>query len=186
MEPSTVPIPTTVLAHNIAVLPSLVVCLAVRLHELVQAKAIMWACSRSHGFVDWRNGLRIKSLPSAHKRFIKHHLFFLSLAPLYTSSWPKQVMFSPWSTGLQRVKVRNKWRQHGYKLIKRTILWLFWNSFVQISGVNFVDDNMVLQCQKVEDARKVPTLEAILCLDSSTFSRAASVSLWSFQGFTYI
>ena len=91
MEPSTVPIPTTVLAHNIGVLPDSVVCLAVSLHELVQAKGIMWACSRSHGFVDWRNGLRIKSLPSAHKRFIKHHLFFLSLAPLYTYSWPKQV-----------------------------------------------------------------------------------------------
>lgn len=49
---------------------------------------------------------------------------------------------------------------------------IFWNLFIQISGMNFVDDNMVLQCQKVEGARKVSTLEAILCLGSNTLSWA--------------
>jgi hypothetical protein len=54
-----VPVPTIFLTPNVHVLPSYVVCLAVRLHELVQVEATIWlvpghhmASSRSHGHVD--------------------------------------------------------------------------------------------------------------------------------------
>lgn len=54
-------------------------------------------------------------------------------------------------------------------LLKRFMIF-FKNSFVQISSMNFVDDNRVLWCQKVEDTREISILEAILYLSRSTLS----------------